>query len=114
MRAILMLNLIPVCVGKIQRCKGRLKIWPYKIKCIVLYTINVKTATMRIPAEVKEFMKECGLNTAEAVGDGLYLLSSIAEDGSIAPTGLPMIVEFHMGKLRELPTSEAFKVLRKS
>lgn len=68
---------------------------------------------MRIPVEVKRFMNECGLNTAEAVGDGLYMLSSVAEDGSIVPTGLPTIVEFHMGNLRQLSISEAFKVLRK-
>lgn len=68
---------------------------------------------METPTEVKKLMKECGLNTAEVVGDGLYMLSLVAEDGSVAPTGLPMVVDYHMGKLRRLSTSEVFKVLRK-
>lgn len=75
---------------------------------------NVNEVTiMRIPVEVKKFMNECGLNTAEVVGDGLYMLSLVAKDGSIVPTGLPTVVEFHMGNLRQLSISEAFKVLRK-
>lgn len=68
---------------------------------------------MEIPKEIKDAMKEYGMNKAELVGDNLYCLLSIAEDGSIIPTGMPIILDFHMGTVRELPTDEAFKVLRK-
>lgn len=67
---------------------------------------------MKIPKEIKQAMKQYGMNKAELVGDNLYALSSVAEDGSIVPTGLPVILDFHMGVVRELPTDEAFKILR--
>ncbi len=67
---------------------------------------------MKIPKEIKQAMKQYGMNKAELVGDNLYALSSVAEDGSVVPTGLPVILDFHMGVVRELPTDEAFKILR--
>lgn len=68
---------------------------------------------MDVPKEIKQAMREYGMNTVELVGDNLYSLSSVAKDGSAIPTGLPIILEFHMGTVRELPTDEAFKVLSK-
>lgn len=68
---------------------------------------------MEIPDKVKEIMKRYGMNDAELVGDGLYLLSLKSDSDDILPTGLPLVVDYHMGNARILSDSEALKVIGK-
>ena len=68
---------------------------------------------MKIPSRIKEIMKIYGMNDAELVGDGLYLLSLKLDSDNILPTGLPLIVDYHMGNARILPNDEALKVISK-
>lgn len=68
---------------------------------------------MEIPDKVKEIMKRYGMNDAELVGDGLYLLSLKSDSDDILPTGLPLVVDYHMGNARILSDSEALKVISK-
>lgn len=68
---------------------------------------------MKIPDKVKEIMERYGMNDAELVGDGLYLLSLKSDSDNILPTGLPLIVDYHMGNARILSDSEALRVISK-
>lgn len=68
---------------------------------------------MEIPDKVKEIMKRYGMNDAELVGDGLYLLSLKSDSNDILPTGLPLVVDYHMGNARILSDSEALNVISK-
>ena len=68
---------------------------------------------MEIPDKVKEIMKRYGMNDAELVGDGLYLLSLKSDSNDILPTGLPLVVDYHMGNARILSDSEALNMISK-
>ena len=68
---------------------------------------------MEIPNKIKKIMKIYGMDDAELVGDSMYLLSLKTDSDNILPTGLPLIVDYHMGNARILPTTEALKVVSK-
>lgn len=68
---------------------------------------------MEIPNKIKEIMKIYGMDDAELVGDSMYLLSLKTDSDNILPTGLPLIVDYHMGNARILPAAEALKVVSK-
>lgn len=68
---------------------------------------------MKIPSRIKEIMKIYGMDDAELVGDSMYLLSLKTDSDNILPTGLPLIVDYHMGNARILPAAEALKVISK-
>lgn len=68
---------------------------------------------MEIPNKIKEIMKIYGMDNAELVGDSMYLLSLKTDSDNILPTGLPLIVDYHMGNARILPAAEALKVISK-
>lgn len=68
---------------------------------------------MEIPNKLKEIMKIYGMDDAELVGDSMYLLSLKTDSDNILPTGLPLIVDYHMGNARILPAAEALKVISK-
>lgn len=68
---------------------------------------------MEIPNKIKEIMKIYGMDDAELVGDSMYLLSLKTDSDNILPTGLPLIVDYHMGNARILPAAEALKVISK-
>lgn len=68
---------------------------------------------MEIPVQIQKIMKEYGMNTTKLVGDNQYLIYSKAKDGFIIPTGLPMVIDFHMGRTHILSNNETFKVLKK-
>lgn len=68
---------------------------------------------MEIPNKIKEIMKIYGMDDAELVGDGLYLLSLKSNSDNILPTGLPLVIDYHMGNARILPAAEALKVVSK-
>ena len=68
---------------------------------------------MEIPNKIKEIMKIYGMDDAELVGDSMYLLSLKTDSDNILPTGLPLIVDYHMGNARILPAAAALKVISK-
>ena len=68
---------------------------------------------MEIPNKIKEIMKIYGMDDAELVGDSMYLLSLKTDSDNILPTGLPLIVDYHMRNARTLPAAEALKVISK-
>ena len=68
---------------------------------------------MEIPNKIKEIMKIYGMDDAELVGDSMYLLSLKTDSDNILPTGLPLIVDYHMGNVRILPAAEALNVISK-
>ena len=68
---------------------------------------------MEIPDKIKEIMKIYGMDDAELVGDSMYLLFIKTDSDNILPTGLPLIVDYHMGNARILPAAEALKVVSK-
>lgn len=68
---------------------------------------------MEIPNKIKEIMKIYGMDDAELVGDSMYLLSLKTDSDNILPTGLPLIVDYHMGNAWILPAAEALKVISK-
>ena len=68
---------------------------------------------MEIPNKIKEIMKIYDMDDAELVGDSMYLLSLKTDSDNILPTGLPLIVDYHMGNARILPNDEELKVISK-
>lgn len=68
---------------------------------------------MEIPNKIKKIMKIYGMDDAELIGDSMYLLSLKRDSDNILPTGLPLIVDYHMGNARILPAAEALKVVSK-
>lgn len=68
---------------------------------------------MEIPAKIKEVMNEYGMNNAELVGDSMYLLSSKSNTKGVIPTGLPLIVDYHLGSIRILSDDEALELISK-
>ena len=68
---------------------------------------------MEIPNKIKEIMKIYGMDDAELVGDSMYFLSLKTDSDNILPTGLPLIVDYHMGNARILSADEALKVVSK-
>lgn len=68
---------------------------------------------MEIPNKIKKIMKIYGMDDAELIGDSMYLLSLKTDSENILPTGLPLIVDYHMGNARILPAAEALKVVSK-
>ena len=68
---------------------------------------------MEIPNKLKEIMKIYGMDNAELVGDSMYFLSLKTDSDNILPTGLPLIVDYHMGNVRILPAAEALNVISK-
>lgn len=68
---------------------------------------------MEIPSKVKETMNKYGMNNAEIVGDNMYLLSIKSKTKSVMPTGLPLIVDYHLGNLRILSDDEALELISK-
>ena len=68
---------------------------------------------MEIPNKIKKIMKIYGMDDAELIGDSIYLLSLKTDSDNILPTGLPLIVDYHMGNARILPAAEALKVVSK-
>lgn len=68
---------------------------------------------MEIPNKIKKIMKIYGMDDAELIGDSMYLLSLKTDSDNILPTGLPLIVDYHMGNARILPAAEALKVVSK-
>lgn len=68
---------------------------------------------MEIPNKIKKIMKIYGMDDAELIGDSIYLLSLKTDYDNILPTGLPLIVDYHMGNARILPAAEALKVISK-
>ncbi len=68
---------------------------------------------MEIPSKVKETMNKYGMNNAEIVGDNMYLLSIKSKTKGVMPTGLPLIVDYHLGNVRVLSDDEALKLISK-
>lgn len=68
---------------------------------------------MEIPSKIKEVMNEYGMNNAELVGDSMYLLSSKSNTKGVIPTGLPLIVDYHLGSIRILSDDEALELISK-
>jgi hypothetical protein len=68
---------------------------------------------MEIPSKVKETMNKYGMNNAEIVGDNMYLLSIKSKTKGVMPTGLPLIVDYHLGNLRILSEDEALELISK-
>lgn len=68
---------------------------------------------MEIPSKIKEVMNEYGMNNAEFVGDSMYLLSSKSNTKGVIPTGLPLIVDYHLGSIRILSDDEALELISK-
>ena len=68
---------------------------------------------MEIPAKIKEVMSIYGMNDADLVGDNMYLLSVKSTTKEVVPTGLPLIVDYHMGNARVLSDDEALKLMSK-
>lgn len=68
---------------------------------------------MEIPNKIKKIMKIYGMDDAELIGDSMYLLFLKTDSDNILPTGLPLIVDYHMGNARILPAAEALKVVSK-
>ena len=68
---------------------------------------------MEIPSKIKEVMNEYGMNNAELVGDNIYLLSSKSNTNGVILTGLPLIVDFHLGNIRVLSDDEALELISK-
>lgn len=68
---------------------------------------------MEIPSKIKEVMNEYGMNNAELVGDSMYLLSSKSNKKGVIPTGLPLIVDYHLGSIRILSDDEALELISK-
>lgn len=68
---------------------------------------------MEIPSKIKEVMNEYGMNNAELVGDSMYLLSSKSNTKGVIPTGLPLIVDYHLGSIRILSDDEALGLISK-
>ena len=68
---------------------------------------------MEIPNKIKKIMKIYGMDDAELIGDSIYLLSLKTDSDNILPTGLPLIVDYHMGNARILPAADALKVVSK-
>lgn len=68
---------------------------------------------MEIPSKIKEVMNEYGMNNAELVGDNMYLLSSKSNTNGVIPTGLPLIIDFHLGNIRVLSDDEALELISK-
>lgn len=68
---------------------------------------------MKIPAKIKEIMARYGMNDAALVGDGMYLLSIKSSAKEVAPTGLPLIVDYHMGNVRVLSDDKALELMGK-
>lgn len=68
---------------------------------------------MEIPEKVKELMARYGMNDADLVGDNMYLLSIKSDRNQAVPTGLPLIVDYHLGNLRILSDDEALELISK-
>mgnify|MGYP007115185832 FL=1 len=68
---------------------------------------------MEIPEKVKELMNRYGMNDADLVGDNMYLLSIKSDRNQAVPTGLPLIVDYHLGNLRILSDDEALELISK-
>lgn len=68
---------------------------------------------MEIPSKIKEVMNEYGMNNAELVGDNIYLLSSKSNTNGVISTGLPLIIDFHLGNIRVLSDDEALELISK-
>lgn len=68
---------------------------------------------MEIPAKIKEIMKRYGMDDADLVGDSMYLLSIKSSTKDVVPTGLPLIVDYHMGNARVLSEDEALELMGK-
>lgn len=68
---------------------------------------------MEIPSKIKEVMNEYGMNNAELLGDSMYLLSSKSNKKGVIPTGLPLIVDYHLGSIRILSDDEALELISK-
>lgn len=68
---------------------------------------------MEIPEKVKELMDRYGMNDADLVGDNMYLLSIKSDRNQAVPTGLPLIVDYHLGNVRVLSDDEALKLISK-
>lgn len=68
---------------------------------------------MEIPEKVKELMDRYGMNDADLVGDNMYLLSIKSDRNQAVPTGLPLIVDYHLGNLRILSDDEALELISK-
>lgn len=68
---------------------------------------------MEIPEKVKELMDRYGMNDADLVGDNMYLLSIKSKTKGVMPTGLPLIVDYHLGNLRILSDDEALELISK-
>lgn len=68
---------------------------------------------MEIPSKIKEVMNEYGMNNAELLGDSMYLLSSKSNTKGVIPTGLPLIVDYHLGSIRILSDDEALELISK-
>ena len=68
---------------------------------------------MEIPSKIKEVMNEYGMNNAELVGDNMYLLSPKSNTKGVMPTGLPLIVDYHLGNVRILSDDEALELISK-
>lgn len=68
---------------------------------------------MEIPSKIKEVMNKYGMNNAEIVGDNMYLLSIKSKTKGVMSTGLPLIVDYHLGNLRILSDDEALELISK-
>lgn len=89
-------------------------IWINGYLFLILRIINnLKEDYMEIPSKIKEVMNEYGMNNAELVGDSMYLLSSKSNTKGVIPTGLPLIVDYHLGSIRILSDDEALELISK-
>lgn len=89
-------------------------IWINGYLLLILRIINnLIEDYMEIPSKIKEVMNEYGMNNAELVGDSMYLLSSKSNTKGVIPTGLPLIVDYHLGSIRILSDDEALKLISK-
>lgn len=68
---------------------------------------------MEIPSKIQEIMKAYGMNNANLVGDNIYLLSLKSDSNDIVPTGLPLIVDYHLGNVHVLSDDEAMSFIKK-
>lgn len=89
-------------------------IWINGYLLLILRIINnLIEDYMEIPSKIKEVMNEYGMNNAELVGDSMYLLSSKSNTKGVIPTGLPLIVDYHLGSIRILSDDEALELISK-
>jgi len=69
-----------------------------------------------IPSIITSLLKRSGLNHAERIDipdREVYVLSSIAADGTIVPIGLPCLFEITEEGLQEIDVNESFEILEK-